>query len=149
MSLKTQLQDDLKSAMRENDAVRKATLRMTIAAVKNAEVAKLGELNDDELLALLRTEVKRRRETIAELDALRAERPGLLAEEKAQLDVLTAYLPQQMSREQIAETAKGVLARMGNPDAKQMGQVMKQMMAELKGRADGKLVQDVVRELMQ
>lgn len=147
MTLKSQLQDDLKTAMRQNDAIRKAALRMTIAAIKNAEIAKFGELNDDETLAVLRTEVKRRRETINELE--KADRPELLAEEKAQLDVLTAYLPQQMSREQIAETARVVLARMGHPDPKQMGQVMKQMMAELKGRADGKLVQEVVRELMQ
>jgi len=149
MSLKTQLQDDLKSAMRENDSIRKAALRLTIAAIKNAEVAKIGELSDDEALAVLRTEVKRRRETIAELDALRAGRPELLAEEQAQLEVLNRYLPQQMSREQITETAKAVLARMGHPEPKQMGQVMKQMMAELKGKADGKLVQDVVREIMQ
>jgi len=63
--------------------------------------------------------------------------------------VLTGYLPQQMSREQIAEVAQSVLERMGHPDAKQMGLVMKQMMAEVKGKADGKLVQEVVRELMQ
>lgn len=149
MSLKTQLQDDLKSAMRDNDAVRKAALRLTIAAIKNAEVAKIGELNDDEALAVLRTEVKRRRETIAELDALRANRSDRLLEEQAQLDVLNRYLPQQMGREQVAEAVKAVLADMGNPPAGQFGAAMKQVMAELKGKADGKLVQEVLRELMQ
>jgi len=147
MSLKDQLQDDLKTALRSNDPVRKAVLRLTLAAVKNAEVAKIGELNDDELLAVLRTETKRRRETIAELEG--ADRPELLAEEQAQLEVLNVYLPQQMSREQIAEVAKQVLARMDQADPKQMGPIMKQMMAELKGKADGKLVQEVVRELLQ
>jgi hypothetical protein len=147
MSLKTRLQDDLKTAMRGNDAIRKDALRVTIAELKNAEVAKIGELSDDEALAVLRTEIKRRRETIAELE--QAGRAELLAEARAQFDVLAGYLPQQMSREQIVDVAKAVLDRLGHPDAKQMGQVMKQMMAELKGKADGKLVQEVVRELMQ
>ncbi len=149
MSLKTQLQDDLKAAMRDNDPVRKAALRLTLAAIKNAEVAKIGELTDDEALAVLRTEVKRRRETITELEALQAGRPELLDEEQAQLAVLDGYLPQQMNREQIAEVAKAVLAHLGDPGPNQMGQVMKQMMAELKGKADGKLVQEVVRDMLQ
>ena len=147
MSFKTQLQDDLKAAMRDSDPARKAALRLTLAAIKNAEIAKIGELSDDETLAVLRSEVKRRRETIAELE--KANRPELLAEERAQIAVLERYLPQQLSREQIAESARIVLARMGQPGPNQMGQVMKQMMAELKGKADGKLVQEVVRELMQ
>ena len=147
MLLKDQLQNDLKMAMRDSDSVRKDTLRLTIAAIKNAEIAKIGVLSDDEALAVLRTEAKRRRETIAELE--KAGRPDLLEVERAQLEVLTGYLPQQMSREQIAEVAKSVLERMDHPDAKQMGLVMKQMMAEVKGKADGKLVQEVVRELMQ
>lgn len=149
MSLKTRLQDDLKTALRDNDAARKAALRLTLAAIKNAEIAKIGELSDDEALAVLRTEIKRRRETIAELDALRANRPELLAEERAQLEALIGYLPQQMSREQIAEVARAVLARLGHPGPSQMGQVMKQMMIELKGKADGRLVQEVVRDLLQ
>ena len=132
--------------MRDNDAVRKAVLRLTLAALKNAEVAKIGELSDDEALAVLRTEVKRRRETIAELE--QAARPELLAEEQAQLAVISSYLPQPMGREQIAEVVKAVLARMGNPPAKEFGAAMKQVMAELKGKADGKLVQEVLRELM-
>ncbi len=149
MSLKSQLQDDLKAAMRDNDSIRKSALRLTIAAIKNAEVAKIGELTDEEMLGVLRTEVKRRRETIAELDALQADRPELLAEERAQIEVLTAYLPQQMSREQIVEVVQAVLARLGHPPASQFGPAMKQVMAELKGKADGKLVQDVLRDLMK
>lgn len=147
MSIKLQLQEDLKAAMRSNDEVRKAVLRFTLSAIKNAEVAKIGELSDDESLAVLRTEVKRRRETIAEAE--HAGRADLLAEEQAQLEVLNTYLPQQLSREQVAEAARSVLAGMDNPGPKQMGQIMKQLMAELKGKADGKLVQEVVRELMQ
>jgi hypothetical protein len=146
MSLKTRLQDDLKTAMRHNDAVRKSALRLTIAEIKNAEVAKIGELTDDETLAVLRSEVKRRNETIAELE--KAGRHAALAEERALLDVVHSYLPQPMSREQIVDVARTVLARMGHPGSDQLGPIMKQMMAELKGKADGRLVQEVVRSLL-
>ena len=147
MTLKAQLQDDLKAAMRDNDAIRKSALRMTIAAIKNAEVAKIGELTDEEAVAVLRSEVKRRHETLADLE--KAGRFESLGEEQALLDVLNAYLPQQMGREQIVEVVKTVLARMGQPPSAQFGAAMKQVMAELKGKADGKLVQEVLRELMQ
>jgi len=147
MTLKAQLQDDLKAAMRDNDAIRKSALRMTIAAIKNAEVAKIGELTDEEAVAVLRSEVKRRHETLADLE--KAGRFESLGEEQALLDVLNAYLPQQMGREQIVEVVKTVLARMGQPPSTQFGAAMKQVMAELKGKADGKLVQEVLRELMQ
>jgi hypothetical protein len=147
MTLKAQLQDDLKSAMRDNDAIRKSALRMTIAAIKNAEVAKIGELTDEEAVAVLRSEVKRRHETLADLE--KAGRFESLGEEQALLDVLNGYLPQQMGREQIVEVVKTVLARMGQPPSTQFGAAMKQVMAELKGKADGKLVQEVLRELMQ
>jgi len=76
MPLKDQLQNDLKVAIRDNDPVRKDTLRLTLAAIKNAEVAKIGALSDEEAVAVLRTEAKRRRETIAELE--KAGRPDLL-----------------------------------------------------------------------
>jgi uncharacterized protein YqeY len=147
MTLKAQLQDDLKAAMRDNDAIRKSALRMTIAAIKNAEVAKIGELTDEEAVAVLRSEVKRRHETLADLE--KAGRFESLGEEQALLDVLNGYLPQQMGREQIVEVVKTVLARMGQPPSTQFGAAMKQVMAELKGKADGKLVQEVLRELMQ
>jgi uncharacterized protein YqeY len=147
MSLKDKLQDDLKLAMREKNDVRKATLRQTIAEIKNAEIAKRGELDDDETQALLRTLVKRRQETISELE--KAARTQMLAEEKAQLDVLETYLPQMMGREQVIEVTRGVIENLGQPGPQQFGQVMKSVMSELKGKADGKLVSEVVRELLK
>lgn len=147
MSLKDKLQDDLKIAMRDKDDVRKATLRQTIAEIKNAEVAKRGGLDDDETQALLRTLVKRRQETISELE--KVDRAELLAEEKAQLDVLTKYLPQMMSRDQVIEATRGVIERLDQPGPQQFAQVMKSVMGELKGKADGKLVSEVVRDLLK
>jgi len=147
MSLKDKLQDDLKTAMRNKDDVRKATLRYTLAELKNAEIAKRGELDDAEMQTLLRTLVKRRQETIDELE--KAERAEMLAEEKAQLDVLETYLPQMMGREQVMEVTRGVIDSLGQPGPQQFGQVMKTVMAELKGKADGKLVSEVVRDLLK
>ena len=98
------------------------------------------------MLALLQTEVKRRRDSIAELE--KVDRPQLLADEQAELQALLEYLPQQLSREQIAEAARAVIAQIGATGPAQMGAVMKQLMAQFKGQADGKLVSEVVRELL-
>jgi len=150
MTLRTKLQDDLKAAMKSGDKRRLAALRLTVSAIKIAETAERrasrGDLTDDEAIAVLQTEIKRRRDTIAELE--KADRPELLADEKTELAVLVDYLPQQMSREQIVEVARAVIAETGAAGSAQMGAVMKQLMARLKGQADGKLVNEVVRELL-
>jgi uncharacterized protein YqeY len=150
MTLRTKLQDDLKAAMKSGDKRRLAALRLTMSAIKIAETAERrasrGDLTDDEAIAVLQTEIKRRRDTIAELE--KADRPELLADEKTELAVLVDYLPQQMSREQIVEVARAVIAETGATGSAQMGAVMKQLMARLKGQADGKLVNEVVRELL-
>ena len=150
MSLKTKLQDDLKAAMKAGDKRKLAALRLTLSSVKIAETAETratrGDLTDEELLAVLQTEVKRRRDSIAELET--ANRPELLADEKAELEALMEYLPKQLSREQIAETARAVIAAVGATGPAQMGPVMKQLTAQLKGQADGKLISEVVKELL-
>lgn len=159
MNVKAQLQADLKTAMLNKDELRKNVIRFTISAVKNAEIAKPGhELSDADMLAVLTSEVKRRKDTLAELE--KVDRPELLKEEKAQLEVLMNYLPQQMSREEIVEAAQKVIAEVSASDPpfggktpqavpQAAGQVMKRLMAELKGRADGKLVNEVVHDLMK
>jgi len=150
MSLKTKLQDDLKAAMKAGDKRKLAALRLTLSSIKIAETAETratrGDLTDEELLAVLQTEVKRRRDSIAELET--ANRPELLADEKAELAALMEYLPKQLSREQIAETARAVIAAVGATSPAQMGPVMKQLTAQLKGQADGKLISEVVKELL-
>lgn len=148
MNVKEQLQADLKTALLNKDELRKNVIRFTVSAIKNAEIAKPGhELSDADLLALLTTEVKRRKDTISELE--KVDRPDLLKEEKAQLEVLMHYLPKQLSREEIVETAQKVIAEVGASGPQATGQVMKRLMADLKGKADGKLVSEVVNELMK
>jgi uncharacterized protein YqeY len=150
MTLKTKIQDDIKAALKSGDKHRLAALRLTLASIKNAETAEgrttRGDLTDEEVAALLQTEVKRRRDTIAELE--KVDRPEMLADEKAELQALLEYLPQQMSREQIVEAARAVITQTGATGPAQMGAVMKQLMAQLKSQAEGKLVSEVVRELL-
>jgi uncharacterized protein YqeY len=146
MTLKQQLQDDLKRAMRERDEVRKRTLRMALAAIKNKEVEVQRELDDADVAAILQKEAKQRHETLDELRQV--ERPDLVAAEQAELDVLTEYLPQQLGQDEIAALARQVISDLNATGPRQMGQVMGVLMPQLKGQADGKLVSQVVRELL-
>lgn len=148
MNVKEQLQADLKTAMLNKDELRKNVTRFTIAAIKNAEIAKPGhELTEAEMLAILTTEVKRRKDTLTELE--KANRPELLKEESAQLEVLMQYLPKQMSRAEIVAAAQAVMTEINANGPQATGQIMKRLMADLKGKADGKLVSEVVNELMK
>ncbi len=146
MSIKDQLQADLKTALLNKDELRKDVIRFTMAAIKNAEIAKNKPFSDDEVLAVLSTEVKRRRDTIAELE--KAKRPDLLKHEQDQLEVLTAYLPKQMSREEVAAVAKKAIDELGAKGPQAMGAVMGKLMPQLKGKADGKMINEVVKELL-
>ena len=146
MALKQKLQDDLKQAMREKDQVRLRTLRMALAAIKNKEIEVRGELSDADVAAILQREAKQRRETLDELEQV--ERPELAASEQAELEILTEYLPKQLGPEEIADLARQVIADLNAEGPRQMGLVMRSMMEQLKGQADGKLVSQVVRELL-
>ena len=146
MPLKDQLSNDLKDAMRQRDARRREVLRMALAAVHNAEIAAREELADDAVLAVLTTEAKRRRESIAEFG--KAGRSDLVEKEEAELVILSAYLPEQLSRDEIVEAARRVIEQTGASGAKDIGKVMPALMQELRGRADGRAANEVVRELL-
>jgi uncharacterized protein YqeY len=146
MGLKQQLQENLKDALRARDERRKSVIRMALAAIVNAEVEHGGELDDAGVIVVLRGEARRRRDTIAELR--QADRPEMLAKEETELAILEEYLPKLLSREEITEEARQVVAEVGATGMKQMGAVMRQLMPKLKGRADGRIVNQVVRELL-
>jgi len=146
MSRKQQLQKDLKEALRARDESRKSVIRMALAAIAYAEVEHGGELDDADVVAVLRKEARQRQDAVAELR--QADRPGLLAKEEAELEILDGYLPRLLSREEIAEEARQVITEVGATGMAQMGPVMRQMMSKLKGRADGRVVNEVVRELL-
>jgi len=146
MAFKERLQDDLKTAMRNQDDVSKRALRLALAAIKNKEIDEGRELDDTEVVVILQKEVKARQETLEELT--RIERPELAASQQAELELLTAYLPRQLNREEIEELARNVIVKTGAEGLGQIGQVMGQLMPQVKGQADGKLVSQVVRELL-
>jgi uncharacterized protein len=146
MSLKERLMADLKDAMRQGDTTRRDTIRMARAAVINAEIAWQREASDQEVQQVIAQEVKRRVEAI-ELFR-QGGRDDLVRAEEAQLAVLRAYLPEQLSREQVSEVVRHVIDEMGATSLAQMGPVMQRLMAELKGKADGRMVNEVVRELL-
>jgi uncharacterized protein YqeY len=146
MSLKQQLQEDLKEALRARDGRRKAVIRMALAEIVNAELEHDDELDDADVIVVLQKQARQRRDAISELRE--ANRPDLLAEEEAQLGILEGYLPRLLSREEVAEEARQVIAEVGAVGMGQMGPVMRQLMSKLKGQADGRLVNAVVRELL-
>jgi len=146
MSLKDKLTEDLKQALRQKDERRKSAIRLAMAAIRNAEIEKRRELDDGELLQIIAKEVKQRRDSIAEF--AKAGRQDLIDQEKAELEVLLAYLPRQMTREEIEEAARRVIQEVGATGLSQMGEVMRRLMPQVKGRADGRLVSEVVRALL-
>lgn len=151
MDLRQQLMEDLKEAMRQQDALRKSTIRSVLAAMKKAETEldSSGErvrLTDDGILALIAKQGKQRQESMTEYR--KAGREDLAVEEEAELAILQAYLPQQLTREQIEAEAREVIEEVGASSPRDMGKVMKPLMARLRGRADGNLVNQVVRELL-
>ncbi len=151
MGLREQLMDDLKEAMRQQDGTRKRTIRSVVAAVQKAETeldssGRRVSLDDDGILALIARQARQREESIIEYR--RGKREDLVAEEEAELAILQAYLPQQLSREKIEAEAGQVIAEVGATGPQDMGKVMKPLMARLRGRADGTLVNQVVRELL-
>lgn len=151
-ALKQQIQNDLKAAMRENDERRKVAIRQIVALIKNAEVeartdGRGGVLSDADILALIRREIKQHEESL--LEARNAGRDKLAAEQVAELDILRAYLPRQMSRDEITEIARQVVAELGATSLKQQGDVMKVLLPRVKDRADGRLVSEIVRDLLK
>ena len=148
MSLRDQLTGDLKTALKSSDETRKGTLRLLLAALKQAEIDKrpAGALDEGEVLAVIQKEAKSRRESIA--DAQKANRADLVAMNETELHVIESYLPKQLTREELVELARAAIAETGAGGPQQMGAVMKLLTSRTKGRADGRLVSDVVRELL-
>ncbi len=146
MNLHERLTADLKEAMRNNDVARKNVIRMVRAAVQNAEIDLHREATDAEILDLIAREMKRRTEAVEMFR--RGGRADLVAQEESELAILQAYLPQQLSREEIEAAVRVVVAEMGATGPAQMGPVMREIMARLKGQADGRVVNEIVRHVL-
>lgn len=144
MSLKDQLTNDMKEAMKAKQAERLGTIRQLRSAIKNKEIELGKELDDDAVISVIGTLVKQRREAAQMYSD--NDRPELAAKEEGELAVLQQYLPAQLGEAELREIVAAVIAETGAESLKDMGKVMPQVMARTKGAADGKLVNQLVRE---
>jgi uncharacterized protein YqeY len=144
MSLKQQIVSDLTASMKAQDAPRTSTLRMVKAAVINREIEKGGELDDEEMMKLLRSLVKQRRDSVEQYE--KGGRPELAAKEQTEIKVIETYLPQAASREEIEAAVSAAIAETGADSMKDMGRVMKAVQTNLAGKnADGRTVSEIVK----
>lgn len=146
MSLKDQLKEDMKAAMkaREEGKIALSVIRMVNSAIKNTEINDKVELDDNGVLAILAKEMKTRQDSLTEFE--KAGREDLIAHVKEEMAVLQKYMPAQLTEEEIRDVVKNAIAECG--DNVNMGNVMKHVMPHIKGRADGKLVNTIVKELL-
>ena len=146
MALKDSIQEALRGALKRQQRVELATLRLLLSEIKNAEIAQQKPADDNKVLDVITKEVKRRRESIEAFK--QGNRSDLVAQEEAELAVLMSYLPEQMSRAEIMAAARQVVDAVGATGASDKGKVMSQLMPQLKGKADGKEVSEIVSELL-
>ena len=144
--LQNRITEDMKQAMKAGDTVKRDTLRMLLSSVKNAANAKLSPLDEGEVLAVVAKDVKRHQESIEAFK--KGNRADLVAKEEAEMAILQAYMPKQMSRDDITKAAKEVIAVVGAKGPGDKGKVMQQLMPKLKGKAEGKDINDVVTQLL-
>ena len=146
MSIKEKLKADLVTAMKARAELKVSTLRLITSAIKNKEIDERKELDDEGVLAVLNTAAKQRRDSIEQFE--KGGRQDLADKEKAELVIIQEYLPQQLSKEEVAAFIKEAIAETGAAGAKDMGKVMKALMPKVKGKADGKLVNELVKEIL-
>jgi uncharacterized protein YqeY len=146
-SLKQKLSDDLKQAMRSGDKLKRSAIRMLMAAINNAEIARQSKLEDSDIFGVIAKEAKQHRESIEAFK--QGNRQDLVDKEEAELAVLRGYLPQQMTRAEVVEAAQKVIAEVGAEGPGDKGKVMPKLMAQLRGRADGREINEVISELLR
>lgn len=149
MTLQEQLVNDMKEAMKSGDSVKVSTIRMLKAAIKNKEIEKGGtsyKLSDKEILEVIATAIKQRKDSIEQFT--KGNRQDLADKEKKELEILQLYMPPQMSDEDVKAEVKKAIAETSASSQKDMGKVMKVLMPRIAGRADGTVVNRIVRELI-
>ncbi|MDR7545389.1 MAG: GatB/YqeY domain-containing protein [Armatimonadota bacterium] len=147
MGIAERLDADLKEALRSRDALRTSTIRLARAAIKNAEIDRRRPLRDDEVVAVLQHEVKRRREAIEGYE--RGGRDDLVQKEKLEMAILLGYLPPMLTEGEIADLAREVASQVGASGERDFGRVMGQVMKRVAGRAEGRTVERIVREVLR
>ena len=132
--------------MKAGDKVKRSAIRLALAAIKNAEIARQAALEEGDILGIIAKEMRQRQESIEAFK--QGNRPELVAQEEAELAVLKEYLPPQMSREEIIDAARKIITEVGAQGPRDKGKVMPKLIAQLKGRADGREINAAVTELL-
>jgi uncharacterized protein YqeY len=146
MSLKDKLADDLKSAMKNKDTIRKNVVQMVRAGVLQIEKDKKITLDDEGVLDVIAKQLKQRRDSLPDYE--KSGREDLISELKSEMDVLMEYLPQQLTREELEVIVKEAVSETGASSMKDMGKVMAAVMPKTKGRADGKVINEIAKNLL-
>mgnify|MGYP001587112254 FL=1 len=146
MDTKTQLNESMKDAMKSGDEVRKRTVRMVLAAIKQVEVDKQAPVEDLAIVALIQKEIKNRREAVEE--AKKANRPELVNDNEAEIKVLEVFLPKAMPAEELRALVQAAIAETGASAPTEMGKVMKIVMPKVAGRAPNDMISSTVKELL-
>ena len=143
MALREKLDEDLKSAMRAKDSLRMNTVRALKSAIKYREIELMKPLDDAGILGVMATEIKRRRDSVEQYRA--GNRADLADKEEAEIKILQEFLPQQLTQEEVEAKVAEIVTRVGAQGPKDMGAVMKALLPEVQGRADGKVVSELVK----
>ncbi len=151
MSLRERINSDIKTAMRgaqedQNEKMRLSTLRLLLSEIKNAEIDKKKELDDDEIIDVISKQIKRRKESIKSF--LKGDREEMAKKETQEMEILSVYMPAQLSKDEIAASIEKIIGDLKAKGPVNMGLVMKEIMAKLKGKADGKLVSEIVSKAL-
>ncbi|KXG43180.1 GatB/YqeY domain-containing protein [Tepidibacillus infernus] len=146
MSLMDRISEDMKQAMKNKDKLKLSVIRMIRSAIKYTEIEKQTTLSDEQILDVLTREVKQRRDSLQEFE--KAGRQDLVENVQAELEILKQYLPQQLSEQELRNIIQSVIEEIGAKGKSDMGKVMSAVMPKVKGRADGKLINQLVQEYL-
>ena len=146
MHLKERLIEDMKDSMKKGEQIKLSAIRMVRAGIKNKEIEIGRELKDEDVVGVISSAIKQRKDSYAQF--LNANRMDLAEKEKKEIEVLSIYLPEQMGEDEIKKRIKEIISETGAATSKDIGRVMKILMPEMKGKADGNLVNKIAREML-
>lgn len=144
--LKEKLMEDLKSAMKEKDEIKKNTVQMIRAAILQVEKDKQIELDDEKIIEIIAKEAKKRKDSLPDYE--KSGREDLIKQVKEEIEIISKYLPKQLTKEEISQIVAEIIKQTGATSIKEMGAVMKEAKAQIGAKADGKTINEVVRELL-
>ena len=147
MTLRATLDSDLKEAMRNKDVIKRTVLRTVLSEIRNTEIAKQNTLDDSGIEVVITKQAQQRKDSIEAY--ITAERHDLVDKETQELNILSSYLPEQMSDDDVKEIVKSVIRDVGAENISDMGKVMGAIMPKVRGRADGKVVNGMVTQILK